>query len=287
MHMKSVQETKKITNAMYLISSNNLRKARHQLSEVAPYFHSIESTISDILHRSPEMHGPFFDNRPQITDGSRKVGLIVITADKGLAGAYNHNVLKLAGSLLEQTPGYRIYPVGQMCRAWIRDRDLSYEPEFDYTAQEPTAHRAREISQYFVKKFLDGELDEVWGVYTEMVSAMKLEPKALKLLPLERDTFPWEPRSNSFGASQTVTYVPSQEAVLSALVPGYAQGMLFSMLVESYCSEQQARMSSMDSSTKSAGDLLRRLNLEYNRARQAAITQEINEVTGGAQAGRQ
>lgn len=285
-HIKSVQETKKITNAMYLISSNNLRKAKKHLNDVAPYFRGIEFTISDILHRSPNMKDVYLDRRPQIPDQQRKIGLIVITADKGLAGAYNHSVLKLAASIIQKTPGCQLFPIGQMGRAWFRERQIAYDSEFDYSAQDPTSHRAREISQFFVDKFRNGDLDEVWCVYTEMVTALKLEPCAVKLLPLQRDTFPWEPRGRLI-EMQEVTYVPSQEAVLSALVPGYLQGMLLSMLVESYCSEQQARMSSMDSSTKSATDLLQKLNLEYNRARQAAITQEINEVTGGAQAGRQ
>ncbi len=285
-HIKSVQETKKITNAMYLISSNNLRKAKKHLNDVAPYFRSIELTISDILHRSPEMTGIYLDCRAQIPQKQRKIGLMVITADKGLAGAYNHSVLKMATAIVDKTPCCRLYLTGQMGRAWFRERQVPYDPEFDYSAQDPTSHRAREISQFFVDKFQNGELDEVWCVYTEMVTALKLEPRAVKLLPLQRDTFPWKPRE-SRKEMQEVTYVPSQEAVLSALVPGYLQGMILSMLVESYCSEQQARMSSMDSSTKSATDLLQKLSLEYNRARQAAITQEITEVTSGAQAGRQ
>jgi len=285
-HIKSVQETQKITNAMYLISSNNLRKAKKQLNDVAPYFDRIENTISDILHRSPEISGVYLDARPQIPQEERKVGYMVVTADKGLAGAYNHNILKLASGVIGNTPSYRLYLVGQMGRAWFRDRNIPIEQEFEYTAQNPTAHRAREISQFLIDGFRRGELDEVWVIYTELVTAFRMEARAVKLLPLDRDTFPWNPRPG-FGGHQPVTYVPSQEAVLSALVPGYVQGMVFSTLVESYCSEQQSRMSAMDSSTKSASDLLRKLNLEYNRARQAAITQEINEVTGGAQAGRQ
>jgi F-type H+-transporting ATPase subunit gamma len=283
MHIRSVQETRKITNAMYLISSNNLRKARKQLTDVKPYFEKVETTITDILHRSPELPHAFLDPRAG-SPGDRKVGYMVITGDKGLAGAYNHNILKLAEKVLAETPRCRLFLVGQVGVAWFRERNLPMEREFEYTAQNPNLHRAREISRFLVEEFRQERLDELQVIYTEMVTPLTLEPRAVKLLPLDRNVFPWKP-SGTTGGNRTVRYVPSETAVLSALVPYYVTGMIFSMLVESFCSEQQARMSAMDASTKNAGDLLRQLNLEYNRARQAAITQEITEVVGGAQAG--
>lgn len=280
-HIRSVQETRKITNAMYLISSNNLRKARKQLSDVKPYFSKIETTITDILHRSPEMPHIFLDPCPKVRQEDRKVGYMVITGDKGLAGAYNHNVLKLAEKAAGEHPGCRLFLVGQVGVAWCRERKVPFEMEFGYTAQHPNMHRAREIGRFLVEEYRQGRMDELRVIYTEMVTPLKLEPREVKLLPLDRDVFPWKPRNKG---EETVSYVPSETAVLSALAPYYVIGMIFSTLVESYCSEQQARMSAMDSSTQNAGDLLRQLSLEYNRARQAAITQEITEVVGGAQA---
>ena len=282
-HIHSVQETKKITNAMYLISSNNLRKARKQLGDVKPYFEKIETTITDILHRSPDLPHLFLDQRRSNPE-ERKVGYMVITGDKGLAGAYNHNVLRMAEEAKAKSPHCRLFLVGQVGVAWLRERKIPIEMEFEYTAQSPTMHRAREISRFLVEEYRQGRLDELQVIYTDMVTPLRLEPRAVKLLPLDRDVFPWKPRDKS-DVVQTVSYVPSETAVLSALAPYYVTGMIFSTLVESYCSEQQARMSAMDASTKNAGDLLRQLNLEYNRARQAAITQEITEVVGGAQAG--
>lgn len=284
-HIRSVQETRKITNAMYLISSNKLRKARKQLSDVKPYYQSVETTITDILHRSPELVHPYLESEEEPRPLTRKVGYVVITGDKGLAGAYNRNVLKLAEDALTATPDCRLFLIGQVGAAWFRNRNYPMEREFGYTAQDPNIHRARDISRFLVEEFRQKRLDELRVIYTEMVTPLRLEPKSVKLLPLDRNVFPWKPRKED--SRQLVKYVPSETAVLAALAPHYVTGMIFSTLVESFCSEQQARMSAMDASTKNAGDLLRQLNLHYNRARQAAITQEITEVVGGAQAGNQ
>lgn len=281
-HIKSVEETLKITNAMYLISSSNLRKAREQLDQVQPYFEKIDSTISDILHRSPEIHHYYFDKRPEIPVSQRKSGYIVITGDKGLAGAYNHNILKLAEAAVTRTENPTLFLVGQVGRAYFADKSINVDGEFPYTAQNPTIYRAWEISDTMVKLFREKLLDDVYIIFTELVSPLKLEPRKYKLLPLDESSFPWEEEVQRY--KQTVTYVPSPDAVLTNLVPAYVKGMVFGALVESYCCEQSARMTAMDSSTKNARDLLKDLSLSYNRARQSAITQEITEIVGGAQA---
>ena len=280
-HIKSVESTLKITNAMYLISSSSLRKARRLLNDVTPYFNKLSYTISDILHHSPEIVHPFFDQRQNIKAEHRKIGYIVVTGDKGLAGAYNHNVLKLAEQQLNDTEHSVLFVVGQMGRSWFTSKNINIDHEFMYTAQNPTISRAREMSDILLTLFLEEKLDEVWIVYTKMVNALQLEPTLLKLLPLDRNIFPWIPRSEDC-FTRTISYIPSETIVLDHLVPDYFTGMLFGSLVESFCSEQSARMTAMDSSTKNAKDMLKNLNLRYNRARQTAITQEITEVVGGA-----
>ena len=283
-HIKSVEETLKITNAMYLIASSSLRKARKQLEDTLPYFEKISSTISDILHHSPDIHHPYFDQRSE--KGERQVGYIVITVDKGLAGAYNHNVLKLAEESMVAQRAPTLFVIGQMGRAYFSGKGIPIDGEFLYTAQDPTMARAREIGNTFVDLFLNGQLDEVWIVYTKMVNPLRLEPVCTKLLPLERDLFPWQRRPSEH-YTKTVAYLPSESVVLDQIVPGYLKGMIFGALVESYCSEQNARMTAMDSATENARKLLKDLNLTYNRARQSAITQEISEIVGGAAAGDQ
>lgn len=283
-HIKSVEETLKITNAMYLIASSSLRKARKQLEDTLPYFEKISSTISDILHHSPDIHHAYFDQRAD--KAGRQVGYIVITGDKGLAGAYNHNVLKLAEESMCAQCAPTLFVIGQMGRAYFSGKGIPIDGEFLYTAQDPTMARAREIGNTFVDLFLNGQLDEVWIVYTKMVNPLRLEPVCTKLLPLERDLFPWQRRPSEH-YTKTVAYLPSESVVLDQIVPGYLKGMIFGALVESYCSEQNARMTAMDSATENAKKLLKDLNLTYNRARQSAITQEISEIVGGVAAGDQ
>lgn len=280
-HIDSVQQTLKITNAMYLISSSKLRKARRQLNDVQPYFEKVTRTISDILHRTEGVEHIYFDTRP---GRPHKVGYIVITGDKGLAGAYNHNVLRLVDERLQHESDPTLFLIGQAGRNYFHHRGVPVDGEFMYTAQDPTVYRAREIGETFIELFRKGHLDEVYVVYTEMVSPMAMEPKIIKLLPLDREAFPWTPRRSADGSERhVVTYVPSPNHVLNHIVPSYLKGLLFGALVESFCSEQNARMTAMDTATDNARTLLKELSLQYNRARQSAITQEITEIVGGSQ----
>lgn len=285
-HIKSVEQTLKITNAMYLISSSNMRKARKQLNDVEPYFQKISETIADILHHSPEVRHRFFDPRLSLPPEKRKIGYIVVTGDKGLAGAYNHNVLKLAEDQLARHPNATLFVIGQAGRSYFMERGIPVDGEFLYTAQDPTTYRAREITNTMVRLFEDGHLDEIHIIFTRMISALRLEPAEWTLLPLAKEIFPC-PQQCEEGFRREVSYVPSVTDVMNRLVPGYVKGTIFGALVESYCSEQSARMTAMDSSTKNAKEMLRTLSLAYNQARQAAITQEITEIVGGAAAARQ
>ncbi len=288
--IKSVESTLKITNAMYLISSASLRKMRKQLQAVEPYFSKITSTIADILHHSPNIDHPFFvpasrKDVPKDASQEPKVAYVIITGDKGLAGSYNHNVLRLLEQQLADQSNPKVYPIGQMGRGFCTAYGLGIDPEFFYTAQDPNLNRARAISRHLLSLYLQGEVDEIHLIYTRMISPLVLQPTLQKLLPLEKTLFPYTPRYVA-QYPRIVEYVPSEREVLDQLVPSYLSGMIFGALVESYCSEQSARMMAMDASTKNAKDMLKSLSLSYNRARQSAITQEITEVVGGAKAGR-
>ena len=280
-HIKSVEQTLKITNAMYLLASANLRKARERLAGVEPYFRRIESTITDILEHSPDVEHRFFDQRPRITVQSRRVGFVVITGDKGLAGSYNHSSLRLAERHITETPNPIVFPVGQVGRTYFSRRGIPVEEAAFQTAQNPAMWRARDLSEELILRFAHGELDEVCVLYTDMRSALHLEPTLRRLLPLTREGFSHGGRER---ARQSMTYLPSVEAVMDLLVAEYVKGELFGAMTESYCSEQNARMAAMKSSSDSARELLRELGLSLNQARQAAITQEITEIVGGAQA---
>ena len=226
---------------------------------------------------------PLFDKRPGIPPDKRKTGFIVITGDKGLAGAYNHNILKLAEEKMSRAANPSLFVVGQVGRSYFLEHGIPIDVEFLYTAQDPNMGRARDMAELMLDLYLDGQLDKVYVLFTKMVSSFQMEPTAHKLLPLDPDVFP-EYEKNRDSYNRDVVYVPSVKAVMDRLVPGYVKGDLFGALVESYCSEQNARMTAMKSSSDNARAMLQRLNLSFNRARQAAITQEITEVVGGAQA---
>ena len=279
-HIDSVQQTLKITNAMYLISSSKLRKARQQLTNIQPYFTKTKQTISDILHRTQDVEHVYFDRRP---NKHHKVGYIIITGDKGLAGAYNHNILKLVEQKMSQHPHTSLFVVGQVGRSYFQEHGIPIDVEFLYTAQDPNMGRARDMAELMIDLYLEEQLDEVYILFTRMVNTFRMEPTVHKLLPLDPDVFPdYEKNRDTY--NRDVVYVPSVKAVMDRLVPGYVKGDIFGALVESYCSEQNARMTAMKSSSDNARAMLQNLNLSYNRARQAAITQEITEVVGGAQA---
>lgn len=282
--MRSIQQTLKITNAMYLISSAKVKKARKQLQEVEPYFDRLAKTILDIFRHSPQLQHRHIEGHHKPKE-ERKTGFVVITGDKGLAGAYNHNVLKLAESYLARKQDSTLFLIGQMGRHYFEKKNIPIDAEFMYTAQDPTLDRAQDICDTLVDLYERGALDEIYLVFTHSYSAMRMEPEIIKLLPLDRAML--SARRGLSEADQyrdVVRYEPSPEAVLDVLVPGVIRGYIFAALVESFCSEQSSRMSAMDSASESARDMLKTLSLEFNRARQGAITQEITEIAGGAEA---
>ncbi|MBS5282329.1 MAG: ATP synthase F1 subunit gamma [Clostridiales bacterium] len=281
--MKSVQDTRKITNAMYLISSTKMKKSRKLLDETEPYFYTLQDLIRRILRHMPEVEHRYFDSRSSKSGKERVRGLVVITGDKGLAGAYNHNVLKIAHEWMQQYENNRLYVVGELGRQYFASRHVPVDEQFHYTVQNPTMHRARLISSRVLEEYETGNLDEVWILYTQMVNSMAMEAQLEPLLPLKREDF----GQISIPADiiqEEMQMVPSPEAVMDHVVPNYVTGFIFGALVESFCSEQNARMMAMQSASDNASALLNDLSIEYNRVRQAAITQEITEVIGGAKA---
>ena len=275
--MKSIKDIMKITNAMYLISSSKMKKARKSLLATEPYFEKLQSTIYDILLRAPHIHQVFFNKREDIKYEDRKRGYIVITADKGLAGAYNHNVIKMAEEEMAKGVINRLFVVGQVGRLHFKRKNVFIDQEFLYTAQNPTMYRAREITETVINLYEERKLDEVYVIYTKMITPMKVEPEILQILPLERRKF--ERRKAGYSHA---SFYPSPKEVMNHLVPNYIKGIMFGALVEAFSSEQNSRMIAMEAATTSAKDMLKDLNLMYNRARQAAITQEITEIVSGA-----
>ena len=281
--INSVRDTMKITNAMYMISSSKMTQAKKKLMETEPYFYALQGEISRILRHIPELEHRYFDRREKVPAQDRKIGSIVVTADKGLAGAYNHNVVKLEEEILGKQGNHKLFIVGELGRHYFAKRGVDIDTHFQYTVQKPTMHRARDIASVLLEQFRSGELDEIYIVYTRMVNAVQSEAEVLRLLPLERSSFN-ELKMPLNMYREAIDLYPSAEAVMDSIVPNYVTGMIYGCLVEAYASEHNARMMSMKSATDSAQELIHDLSVIYNRARQAAITQEITEVCSGARA---
>ncbi len=286
----SIQQILKITNAMYLMSSSKLKKARASLECTEPYFYKLQSTIESVLEHTPHTRQLYFDRRADIPEDKRKKGYIVITGDKGLCGSYNHNIMKYTDQKLDEAvdlDNCYLFVMGQVGRMYYQRRinsgkKASVDGEFLYTTQNPTLYRAREIAELVLDKFEKHELDEVYLIYTDMVSSNVQEPRTLRLLPFERKHF-GKAADGTLKKLPKASFMPSPEEVMNYLIPQYAKGIIYGAMVEAFCCEQQSRMTAMDAATTSAKDMIKDLSLRYNRARQAAITQEITEVCGGAQ----
>lgn len=278
--MKSVQDTMKITNAMYMISSTKLRKSRKSLEDTEPYFFTLQSTMARILRHIPDMEDIYFQSNKDEKD--RKVGYIVVTADKGMAGAYNHNVVKLAEQQLAKHNNTKLFVVGEQGRHYFEQHGVNIDEEFHYTVQNPTLHRARKIGLTILDCYEKHELDEVYIIYTKQINAVQTQAEQVQLLPLKKADFKTEVPADI--TSSELILRPSPNEVMDRIVPNYVIGFIYGALVESYCSEQNSRMMAMEAATNSAKNILHELDILYNRVRQAAITQEITEVIGGAKA---
>ena len=279
--MRSIQDTMKITNAMYMISSSKLKKAKASMEAATDHFYAIQSSIARILRHVPDIDNPYFgSDKP---DSEKRIGYIVVTADKGLAGAYNQNVMKLVQKELDVNKNGELFVVGQIGRSYFEKKGYNIHRHFQYTAQNPSIHRARVISEEILVRYNKKELDEVYIVYTKNINGMESEAEMFKLLPLSKKDF-----SLSHGielmVGDTTRYLPSPNDVLNSIVPNYITGYIYGALVESYACEQNDRMMAMDAATGNAKEMLRQLSIDYNRVRQAAITQEITEVIAGAKA---
>jgi F-type H+-transporting ATPase subunit gamma len=284
LRIKSIHETQQITRAMKMISAAKLKKARQQLDQTLPFFTKVETTMADILEHTDVLESVYFDERREKRD--KTTGLIILTGDKGLAGGYNHNIIKLAEGMINDADNPILFVAGHMGWNYYVRKDYNVDKSFMYPVQNPTVRRAREITCYILDKFRSGELDEVYLAYTEMVSSIKLVPQAIRLLPLNlgvlKSAIGWKEGDVKSGIS--FNYEPSPKKVFDVLIPKYVKGVIYGALVEAYTSEQSARMTAMDNATRNADEMLTKLRLNYNRARQAAITQEISEIVSGAAA---
>lgn len=260
--IKSVSSTMQITKAMELVASSKLKKARMRAENARPYF--------DIITEA--MHSAMSTNKNSIWTKSRDIKNtthIVIAGDRGLAGGYNSNILKLAKSNINENA--HIICVGKKSSDFFKKA----EDKFLDISEKLTYADAADIGKIALDKFISGDTDEVYLYYTQLVSPLVQDAKMIKLLPLKQDT-------NRESTGTLAEYDPSPEAVLASIIPMYLSGVIYGAITESFASEQAARRIAMENATDNASDVIDNLSLIYNRARQGAITQEISEIVAGA-----
>ena len=267
--IRSMESTKQITKAMEMVAASKLRKAQNQVLASRPYFQILSDTIDDIVSSNRDFSSPYLTERSK-----GKIAWIVIAGDRGLAGGYNSNILKLVMSQLEDDTA--ILPIGKKALDFFRLRKLELLTEGYAEAEEVSLGDCFTIAKNLCKRYLSGEFREIRVAYTDFVSVLSQNPACRQLLPLIR-----EPKA---GPRQSdMLYEPDSVEVFDAIVPEYLGGILYGALCESRASEQAARRTAMDAATSNAEEMIADLSLQFNRARQAAITQEITEIVAGSQ----
>ena len=275
--IKSVESTKQITKAMELVSSSKFRKAKERAESARPYFNTLYNTVQDIAKNTSNSRNVFLKERKV-----NNVCYIVIAGDRGLAGGYNSNILKAVIAHNKLGTG-KVITVGKKAKESLSKR--GYEVIDYIESVEKCAYAdANRVAQTAMEAYKNGEVDEVNLVYTEFISALSQEPKIVKLLPVTIDNTNTEKEVKKGKAA--VQYLPSADAVLGYVLPKYVSGSVYGAIAESFASEQAARRTAMESATDNANEMISKLELVYNRARQAAVTQEISEIVGGAAAAK-
>ncbi|HWQ43375.1 MAG TPA: ATP synthase F1 subunit gamma [Desulfosporosinus sp.] len=269
--IRSVRNMEQITKAMKMVSASKLRKAQAKLIAARPY----ASQLQGILERLAQAQGgathPLLKKRP-----AQKVVYVLITSDRGLCGGYNANLIrKTSGLIVEKQQEVKMVAVGRKGRDFFRRGKMEFLAEFTGLGDDPSYNQAKQIAQEVIRLYDQGEADEVYVMYTEFVTAITQRPSLFKLLPIE------QPEGKP---GKDYLIEPSPEEVLTILLPKYIETQIFRAILEGKASEQGARMTAMSSATDNAKDMIERLSLAMNRARQAAITTEISEIVSGAAA---
>ena len=269
--IRSFRNMMQITKAMKMVAAAKLRKAQHKVVAARPYARQLQEILARLAQAQVDVTHPLLERRPV-----RRVGYVLITADRGLCGAYNANLIRMTSGLLaEQESEASLVTVGRKGRDFFRRRKIQILAEFIGLGDDPNYNQARQIAQEVMRLYQEGEVDEVHLVYTEFVNAIQQRPSILKLLPLE------QPEGK---LGRQYIFEPSPAEILDRLLPKYVETLVFRTILESKASEQGARMTAMGSATDNAKEMIDRLTLLMNRARQAAITKEISEIVGGAAA---
>lgn len=272
--IKSVESTLQITKAMEVVSSSKLRKAKEKADKARPFFNALYETMCDIQAENSGFLSPYTRNREVKT-----VMLVVIAGDRGLAGGFNSNVLKLAQARINELEGceVQIIAIGKKAVEYFTKRGYNVVKSYSGIGEDLRINHAAAIADDIVTPYKNGKVDRVELFNTEFISPLVQQAQSLAILPVEI-------ADDSIRRRELPVYEPSAEAVFNAIVPKYITGIIFGAVVDSFAAEQAARRTAMENASDNASEMISHLSLVYNRARQASITQEITEIVGGAAA---
>lgn len=271
LRIKSMESTKQITRAMEMVASSKLRHAQNRVLHSRPYFETLYKTIADIAISNQEITSKYLLPR-----AVKRSCYVVIAGDRGLAGGYNNNVLKMAYAEMAGKD-VCVLPIGKKAVDFFRTRQVPILTEAYAEAAELSVGDCFTLAKNLSKSFLNEEFDEIILAYTNFVSVLSQVPATLRLLPLNY-------QETTTRHESSILYEPDSESVFDTIIPEYLGGVVYGALCESVASELAARRSAMDAATKNADEMIDDLSLKYNRARQGAITQEITEIVAGAEA---
>lgn len=271
----TIQSTGQITKAMKLVSTVKLQKAKGRAESTRPYSDLMYETVQSILAKSGHISHKYLS-----AAASQKKAVIVITSNRGLAGGYNTNITKLITDGGFDSDETVIYAVGKKGRELLEIKGYEIKADYSEAINVPIYTDAKEICEEVLSAFTQGEVGEIYLVYTAFKNTVVHEPRSVKLLPVSAD----EIQPVTDGSEALMTYEPSEEEALNMIIPKYLSSLIYGAMIESVAGENGARMQAMDSATSNAEDMISSLSLKYNRARQAAITQELTEIISGANA---
>lgn len=277
-HIRAIEQTRKITNAMHLISTARMKKVVAHIDYNRLYFNRVRAAVKDILSKSGDIQHPYLS---ELKNGNS--AYIIIGGDKGMAGAYNNNLDNFAYQHINNTDETYVVSVGIMVDSFLKRKGIVPDVSISGISQDPSLYRARELTEYLLDVFDRQLVGEVNLIYTAFVSTSVQNPRMIRLLPLRMEDFA---DVENVGTAADIIYEPSPQEVFNSLVPQYVFGLVFGALVQAYASEQSARMIAMENATHNAEDMIKDLKMKFNIARQAAITQEISEIVAAADAVR-
>ena len=275
----SIQSTQQITKAMKLVSTVKLQRARQRAENSKAYFTYMYKTITSMLAKAGNVDHPYVKG-----SDSKNIGIVTVTSNRGLAGGYNANIVRMVMGSGFEKENVRLYTVGRKGAEGLERKGYRIVADYSDMIEEPTFADAKEIGERLLGDFANGEIGEIYVAYTEFKNTVSQIPKLMKLLPVDAEGMQADAQMSEMDRLTPMNFEPSEEEAIALLIPKYMTSILYGTFVEAVASENGARMQAMDSATNNAEEIINDLELKYNRARQGAITQELTEIIAGAEA---